>query len=65
MCNFYFDKSGIWINILQNTDLTTKYGKEFYNKYGKTMPESLKQLSEYPEQLYKSEDIAKSNNTLS
>ena len=65
MCNFYFDKSGIWINILHNTDITTKYGKEFYNKYGNTMPESLKQLSEYPEQLHKSEDITKSNNTLS
>ena len=64
MCNFYFDKTGIWINIPENNDLTTKYGQEFYNKYGNTMPESLKQFSEYSEQDSKSEDIAKSNNTL-
>ena len=64
ICNFYFDKTGIWINIPENNDLTTKYGQEFYNKYGNTMPESLKQFSEYSEQDSKSEDIAKSNNTL-
>jgi protein-disulfide isomerase len=64
MCNFYFDKTGIWINIPENNNLTTKYGQEFYNKYGNTMPESLKQFSEYPEQFYKSEEIAKANNTL-
>jgi protein-disulfide isomerase len=64
MCNFYFDKTGIWINIRENNDLTTKYGQEFYNKYGNTMPESLKQLYEYSEQFSKSEDISKWNNTL-
>jgi protein-disulfide isomerase len=64
LCNFYFDKTGIWIDIPQNKDLTTKYGQEFYNKYGNTMPESLKQYYEYSEQQFsKSEDIAKSNNT--
>ena len=61
-CNFYFDKAGIWINIRETNDLTTKYGQEFYNKYGNTMPESLKQFYEYSEQFSKSEDIARSNN---
>ena len=64
LCNFYFDKTGIWIDIPENKDLTTKYGQEFYNKYGNTMPESLKQYYEYYEQFSKSEDIARSNNTL-
>lgn len=34
-CNFYYEKSGIWIDISKDTHITEKYGQEFWNQYPK------------------------------
>jgi hypothetical protein len=34
-CNFYYQKSGIWIDISKDTHITEKYGQEFWNQYPK------------------------------
>jgi hypothetical protein len=47
MCNFYHEKTGVWIDLMDEEDkrYTEQYGSEFYQKYGNTMPESLKQFA--------------------
>jgi protein-disulfide isomerase len=47
VCNFYYEKSGKWIKMLQDSEIAAMYGQEFYNKYGNTIPESLSKLLEY------------------
>ena len=47
MCNFYHEKSGIWVDLMDEDDrrFSEQYGSEFYQKYGNTIPESLKQFA--------------------
>jgi len=47
MCNFYHEKTGLWIDPMDEDDkqFTEQYGSEFYQKYGNLMPESLKQFA--------------------
>ena len=33
MCEFYFDKTGIWIDLSKDTDGMLPYTQEFWNKY--------------------------------
>jgi signal peptidase I len=46
MCNFYHEKTGVWINLFDKTqlDYSSQYGEDFYQKYGNEIPEDLKQL---------------------
>jgi hypothetical protein len=47
-CNFYHDKPGLWVsgssNVQQYNDIFNKYGAQFGQKYGHTIPESIKQV---------------------
>jgi hypothetical protein len=45
MCNFYHEKTGIWINMMSDGDIIQRYNYEFYQKYGDTFPEKLKEFS--------------------
>jgi hypothetical protein len=49
MCNFYHEKSGLWINITdpRYQDTFDQYAQEYFQKYGSTFPESFKQFMEY------------------
>ena len=44
LCNFYHEKTGVWINMMSEGDkrYIEQYGYEFYQKYGNTIPESIK-----------------------
>ena len=44
LCNFYHEKTGVWINMMNEGDkrYIEQYGYEFYQKYGNTIPESIK-----------------------
>lgn len=44
MCNFYHEKTGIWFNMMKDTEILNPYKSEFYQKYGNEMPEKLKQM---------------------
>jgi hypothetical protein len=45
-CNFYHEKTGKWIDILSfnAVDIDAKVIEEFNQKYGSSMPESLKEF---------------------
>jgi len=44
-CNFYHEKTGIWINLMdsEHQKYAEQYGNEFFQKYGNTIPESIRQ----------------------
>lgn len=43
LCNFYHEKTGTWFNIFtDNPDF--KISEEFKQKYGSTMPDSMKEF---------------------
>jgi hypothetical protein len=44
MCNFFHEKTGIWVNMMKDTEMVDPYRPEFYQKYGNEMPEKLKQM---------------------
>lgn len=35
VCNFYYEKTGIWIDITKDTYITDQYGQEFWNQHPK------------------------------
>jgi hypothetical protein len=43
-CNFYYEKSGEWLNFNTDFKINEKYTTEFYEKYGHTVPEEFKQF---------------------
>jgi len=47
MCNFYHEKTGLWINLMSEKDrqYSDLYGEEFKQKYGNTFPEKLKEFA--------------------
>jgi hypothetical protein len=45
MCNFYHEKTGVWINLLSPDPsvFTEENGKEFMQRYGNEMPQEFKE----------------------
>jgi hypothetical protein len=46
VCNFYHEKTRIWINSIRDKDIIQQYQQEFNNKYFDTYPEKLKEIIE-------------------
>lgn len=44
LCNFYHEKIGIWIEFFTDKP-DPKLGEEFNQKYGSTMPDSIKEFA--------------------
>ena len=50
ICNFYHEKTGIWVDSSYNDPIDNQIdyytlGKEFNQKYGNTMPDSMKEFA--------------------
>jgi hypothetical protein len=43
-CNYYYEKTGEWLNFNTDFKINEKYTTEFYEKYGHTLPEEFKQF---------------------
>jgi len=46
LCDFYHEKTGVWVGMTNFQEFGNRYGVEFIQKYNATMPESIRQLIE-------------------
>jgi len=46
LCDFYHEKTGVWVGMTNFQEYGDRYGVEFIQKYNATMPEPIRQLIE-------------------
>jgi len=46
LCDFYHEKTGVWVGMKNFQEYGNRYGVEFIQKYNATMPEPIRQLIE-------------------